>query len=167
MTVLNLVFGRPSREIHPPGFGYLVPRPVGGYSGDDMGILGTVFDSCSLGAQDDVPQASSGITKMTVMLGGPYLSTTSSSFTEADLARVLEILTFQLGRFSPLPDPIYWRAWENAECIPVLGVGHLGRIEEMRQAVDMVGWGGRLEVVGAGVGGVSVGDCLEAGRRVG
>ena len=167
MTVLNLVFGRPNVEIHPPGFGYLIPRPVEGYNKDDIGILGTVFDSCSLGAQDVVSQASSGITKMTVMLGGPYLSESSSRFTEADLSRVLEALTFHLGRFSPLPAPIYWRAWENTECIPVLGVGHLRRVEEMKRALDAFGWGGRLDVVGAGVGGVSVGDCVDAGRKVG
>lgn len=29
------------------------------------------------------------------------------------------------------------------------------------------GWNSRLAVVGAGVGGVSVGDCVEAGRQVG
>jgi len=167
VTVLNLVFGRPSGEIHLPGFGYLIPRPVGGYNEDDMGILGTVFDSCSLGAQDAISRASSGITKMTVMLGGPYLSKSSSRFTEADLSRVLEALVFHLGRPSPLPVPIYWRAWENTECIPVLGVGHLRRIKELRRVLDTFGWGGRLDVVGASVGGVSVGDCVEAGRRVG
>lgn len=29
------------------------------------------------------------------------------------------------------------------------------------------GFAGRMEVIGAGVGGVSVGDCVEQGRNVG
>ncbi len=29
------------------------------------------------------------------------------------------------------------------------------------------GWDGRLDVIGAGVGGVSVGDCVQAGRNAG
>jgi oxygen-dependent protoporphyrinogen oxidase len=47
--------------------------------------------------------------------------------------------------------------------------GHLDRMEEMKMKflTGLDGWGGRLAVVGAGVGGVSVGDCVEAGRRVG
>lgn len=44
--------------------------------------------------------------------------------------------------------------------------GHLERIEEMRNVLKDL-WEGRLEVIGAGVGGVSVGDCVEAGKRVG
>jgi len=46
--------------------------------------------------------------------------------------------------------------------------GHLDRMQEMKKLLTGPdGWGGRLAVVGAGVGGVSVGDCVEAGRRVG
>ena len=39
-------------------------------------------------------------------------------------------------------------------------------MEEMKR-VAREEWEGRLEVIGAGVGGVSVADCVEQGRQVG
>lgn len=45
--------------------------------------------------------------------------------------------------------------------------GHLERMAEMRSVLEDKVWGGRMEVIGAGVGGVSVGDCVEAGKRAG
>jgi oxygen-dependent protoporphyrinogen oxidase len=45
--------------------------------------------------------------------------------------------------------------------------GHLERMAELQEVLGGGPWEGRMEVVGAGVGGVSVGDCVEAGRRVG
>jgi len=52
----------------------------------------------------------------------------------------------------------------NEECIPTYLVGHTARMEELRRAVRER-WGGRMKVVGAGVGGVSIADCVKAGRQ--
>ncbi|KAG6815361.1 hypothetical protein H0H93_010044, partial [Arthromyces matolae] len=169
VTVLSIIFNAPPEKIHPPGFGYLIPRPFEGYPAPTdiptpLGILGTVFDSCALpfGSPSE-----SEYTKLTVMLGGPY---PSSNLSDDELVtHVLEHLTKALGR--SLPSPVVTRLWHHAHCIPTLRVGHLQRMSELRQVLeDREGrgaWRGRLEVIGAGVGGVSVGDCIEAGRRVG
>ncbi|KXN92120.1 Protoporphyrinogen oxidase [Leucoagaricus sp. SymC.cos] len=189
--VLNLIFPTPPSEIHPPGFGYLIPRPREGYptvaSDDQPGILGVVFDSCSASQQDDPTMSpeewyTKGThTKITVMLGGPYplyippSTPTSPSLhnVQPDLPHhiriVLNHISTHLSR--PLPEPIYYRLWRNDNCIPTYSIGHLERMQEMRDVlnkdISSGGWGGKLEVVGAGVGGVSVPDCILAGRNAG
>jgi oxygen-dependent protoporphyrinogen oxidase len=157
VSVVNLVFPLPPSEIHPEGFGYLIPRPASDYSQTVPGILGTVFDSCSLHAQDTSTQ----LTKLTMMMGGPYPSPVSES---VSLPFIMRNLEEHLQR--RLPDPVFWKVWRNEECIPTLMPGHLERMEEMRNVLRDR-WEGRLEVIGAGVGGVSVGDCVEAGKRAG
>ncbi|KAG6831299.1 hypothetical protein H0H92_011506 [Tricholoma furcatifolium] len=170
VTVCTMIFAAPPNTLHPPGFGYLIPRPPIGYSArndilSELGVLGTVFDSCAL------PFASKGeseYTKLTLMLGGPYPVRVPTNDDEL-LSRVLAHLTQALQR--PLPPPVASRIWRRVNCIPTPLVGHVERMEELRSVLresDGRGaWRGRLEVVGAGVGGVSVGDCIEAGRRVG
>ncbi|KAF9564531.1 protoporphyrinogen oxidase [Agrocybe pediades] len=180
VRVVNFVFAAPPKDIHPEGFGYLIPRPPAGYPhSPSPGILGTVFDSCSLHTQD-LPQTEGShyynnapYTKLTMMTGGPYpqpplpeqLCSSESSGNTPDFVRsLLDELRIQLGK--DLPEPVYWRIWNNEACIPTLLPGHLERMEELK-AVLTSDWDSRLAVVGAGVGGVSVGDCIEAGRRVG
>ncbi|KAF8162792.1 protoporphyrinogen oxidase [Crassisporium funariophilum] len=196
VRVVNLVFPCPPSHIIPAGFGYLIPRPPAGYptssssdsdASSPLGILGTVFDSCSLSRQDKLPGGEEEYTKLTMMTGGPYPipplpTSTSYAYTGSTppfIRSLLEELQIQLGK--NVPDPVYWRIWENQACIPTLAPGHLDRMAEMKDVLDMsgpgsaggdkekgaVGWDGRLAVVGAGVGGVSVGDCVEAGRSVG
>ncbi|CAA7264307.1 unnamed protein product [Cyclocybe aegerita] len=178
--VVNLVFQCPPAQVHPEGFGYLIPRHPAGYPTSAIpsspGILGVVFDSCSLHGQDlpliEDYYSKATHTKLTVMLGGPYptlplpaqLACAASDTMPPYVASVLDQLKRQLGR--DLPNPIYWHIWNNEGCIPTLQPGHLERVKEMREALQSYG-GGRLAVVGSGVGGVSVSDCIEAGRQVG
>ncbi|KZP16894.1 Protoporphyrinogen oxidase [Athelia psychrophila] len=163
VTVVNLVFPPPppgAPPLHPAGFGYLVPRPETGYSSRTPGILGTVFDSAALAPQDAAPAGLAKLTKLTVMLGGPHPLTPAHTAPRALLAQ----LAAHLGH--ALPAPLAVRVHRHVACIPTLGVGHVERMGELRAALGAA-WAGRLEVVGAGVGGVSVGDCVEAGKRVG
>jgi oxygen-dependent protoporphyrinogen oxidase len=155
--VVNLVFHAPPSEIHPEGFGYLIPRPSSDYSHNSPAILGTVFDSCSLQAQDTSTQ----LTKLTMMMGGPYPSLVTEN---TSLPFILRNLEEHLQK--RLPEPIFWKVWQNEKCIPTPTPGHLERMEEMRNVLTDQ-WEGRLDVIGAGVGGVSVGDCVEAGKRAG
>lgn len=150
-------------------------------------MLGTVFDSCSLYEQDPSiksdlhPQGN--LTKVTIMTGGPYPVPTLPPFSDLDyigrppdfILSLVDQLSNHLGRTMPLP--IYWRLWNNEACIPTLRPGHLDRMEEMKSilhapshhgsSLNHLSWDGKLAIVGAGVGGVSVGDCVEAGRLVG
>ncbi|KZT54650.1 Protoporphyrinogen oxidase [Calocera cornea HHB12733] len=155
VLLLNLIF--PSFP-HPAGFGYLVPRPLGGYDTqprDTAGVLGTVFDSVALGEQDTLK----GVTKMTMMSGGPY----KRRFGEPYLPEFLAALREHLG--TPVPDPLYHRFVLQKNCIPVPGPSHTVRIAQLRQALLERPYGGRFELVGAEAGGVSVGDCVSAGRE--
>lgn len=180
--------------MHPPGFGYLIPRPEDGYDGTlasepqpgreggeeepepaaepepDLGLLGVVFDTASLPEQDhDGDQADAAkFTKLTAMLGGPYLSaregsSSSSSLSDAQLVEaVLRRISSHLGH--ALPPPAHYAVHRNAESIPTYLIGHTARMRELRRALHER-WGGRMKVIGAGVGGVSVSDCVKAGRQ--
>lgn len=173
---MNIVFPPTKQRIHPPGFGYLVPRPLAGYHvpGTASGFLGTVFDSCALSAQDVQEPAignSGSFTKLTVMLGGPFPITSSHTNIENVVAQLQHHLSPIIHRHAGkrLPWPAYYEAIEQRNCIPVPTVGHLQRMAELLEKLrDPAGpWKGRLEVIGAGVGGVSVGDCIDAGRKIG
>ncbi|KAI1794318.1 Protoporphyrinogen oxidase [Ganoderma leucocontextum] len=170
VTVVNLVFPPTTRPIHPDGFGYLIPRPTTDYPSSSLGMLGTVFDSCALPIQDRLlssPSASpppSRFTKLTVMLGGPYGAPTPSLSSPAFIPTLLDTLRRHLGRTEPLPEPCLVRVREHRDCIPTPTAGHVGRVAELAAAVRER-WGANAAVIGAGVGGVSVGDCVESGRR--
>ena len=118
------------------------------------------------------------------MTGGPYPTPILPLFTDAAynnkppefILSLVDQLSSHLGRTLPLP--IFWRLWDNEDCIPTLRPGHLDRVEEIKSvlhapshhassSLNHLGWDGKLALVGAGVGGVSVGDCVEAGRQVG
>ncbi|KAA1472505.1 Protoporphyrinogen oxidase [Dentipellis sp. KUC8613] len=174
VMVLNLVFAiaHLKEPLHPPGFGYLIPRPEAGYDtqgeGESKtpGILGVVFDTASLAAQDysvlvegsSSPADEVKFVKMTAMLGGPY----PLSSAEIDVDEVLTQLSVHLGTI--LPKPVYHKLHRNASSIPTYLPGHLDRVAEMRKVLQE-DWSGRLKIIGAGVGGVSMSDCIKAGRE--
>ncbi|KAK2465663.1 hypothetical protein APHAL10511_002207 [Amanita phalloides] len=158
VTVVNLVFPVPPDKIHPPGFGYLVPRQTNPNL-DTLPIIGTVFDSCSLSAQDEPPV----FTKVTVMIKGEHpLPATSSSAIPDLILSILSTLSIQLA--TSLSDPVMWRVVVNHNCIPMYTVGHCSRMKELAERTKEE-WKGRLEIVGSGLNGVSVGDCVRAGRK--
>ncbi|KAI0739226.1 Protoporphyrinogen oxidase [Daedaleopsis nitida] len=181
VTVVNLVFPPTPTPIHPEGFGYLIPRPAGGYPapGSSLGMLGTVFDSCALPTQDRYlssasvsafesepksdPAPASRFTRLTVMLGGPYGTPSPAPSSPAFVPTLLDALRSHLGRSEPLPEPALVRVRQHRECIPTPTVGHRARMAELGAAVREH-LGHNAVVIGAGVGGVSVGDCVEAGR---
>ncbi|CAK5265402.1 unnamed protein product [Mycena citricolor] len=158
VTSINLVF--PGKRIWPRGFGYLVPRPQNDYAVDEAGILGVVFDSEALSGQDNLAPGEQ-ITKVTVMMGGPHRNV------DTRIPVVLAHLQYQLNRSKPFPEPLAVKVWENRHCIPMPMPGHLVRMERLQEALKGDLWQGRIEVIGAGVKGVSVGDCIESGRNVG
>lgn len=156
VTVVNLVFPCAPSDLHPAGFGYLVPRPADGYeSATGLGILGTVFDSCALSAQDRA--GSQPITKLTVMCGGPYHA---SSFS-------VEALVDELFRHLRRPKitPIHVGVHKQVDCIPLPLVGHLDRMSEVQRILAERPWNGRLSVIGAGVSGAGISDCVKAARE--
>ncbi|CAL1698977.1 unnamed protein product [Somion occarium] len=175
VTVINLIFPpTPGGAIHPDGFGYLVPRKendteIGKVNYDSLEdrLLGVVFDSCALSAQDVYPPGTNSnrtFTKLTLMLKGASEANMPS---EGDL---LALLSKHLVPRAPIPPPVFMRVHLSKDCISTPSVGHLERMAELRKALGGTEkdsfWGGRFEVLGAGVGGVSVPDCIEQGRRL-
>lgn len=154
------MFDAPSDKLHPPGFGYLIPRAAGSEASDlhpiEKAMIGTVFDSSALSAQD----STKSFTKLTVMLGGPHGAPLPE---QIDIPELVSILSRHLER--SLPQPITYKIHHQIECIPTPTVGHLQRMKELKTALESEPFNGKLKVIGAGVGGVSVGDCVESGRR--
>ncbi|QRV93642.1 Flavin containing amine oxidoreductase [Ceratobasidium sp. AG-Ba] len=148
--VANIIFPPSPSPIHPPGFGYLIPRPPKDYQSAESPVLGCVFDS--------TVSSNSRPTVVTMMLGGPF-STTEPIPRE----KILSTLASHL-RVPSLPEPLLFRYHVQSNCIPTPLVGHLDRMAEMKDAAQRE-WGGRLHVIGSGVGGVSLGDCVRDGRR--
>jgi oxygen-dependent protoporphyrinogen oxidase len=158
VTVVNLVFPCAPSDLHPTGFGYLLPRPLNGYEDPDTDIIGVVFDSCSLSEQDT--RGSAPITKLTVMCGGPYENGSSYFPVETLLARLFQ----QLGRARM--EPIHVRVQRQVDCIPLPLIGHLDRMAELKRILSEEPWHGRLHVSGAGVSGAGIADCVQAARTV-
>ncbi|VDC05711.1 unnamed protein product [Peniophora sp. CBMAI 1063] len=171
VAVMNLVFSTSgaSKSIHPPGFGFLIPRPPNGYpttlTASNPGLLGVVFDTASLAAQDRFHSAGAtpdkpSFIKLTAMIGGPY---GVDSKQPPLLDAVLGQISSRLG--TTIPHPVLTKLHVHIGGIPTYTVGHLERMREMREVAYQRS-DGRLFVIGAGVAGVSVGDCIKAGRDV-
>jgi protoporphyrinogen/coproporphyrinogen III oxidase len=156
VTVINFVFPTSFDKLHPAGFGYLVPRPAEGYESSDNPILGTVFDSCALSQQDE--SGSQPITKLTVMCGGPFNAESIS------IDKILDQLFQHLQR--PRIEPIHVEIHQQRDCIPLPRVGHLERMEEVRRKLNQSAWEGRISIIGAGVNGAGIADCVETARNV-
>ena len=157
--VTNFIFPFSKKPLHPLGFGYLVPRPAEGYDSEEnsQGMLGTIFDTVSMGRQD----TASGYTKMGIISGGPY----HSASTGPNVDILLEDLRNSLGNRYELPDPIYSVTTECRECIPLFEPGHLKWVEKLKGTLKCYGEN-KVQIIGAGIGGVSIPDCIEQGRGV-
>ncbi|TXT07339.1 hypothetical protein VHUM_03059 [Vanrija humicola] len=155
--VVNVVYPLSPSQIHPNGFGYLIPRN----DASPHAALGVVFDSTALPGTGDGPLEGK-ITKLTVMMGGPYWSSYGGSVPAGGAdALVAPALAHLQSTFPVLrgTEPLLVAPHLNAECIPTYAPGHGARLRETHEAIAR-DWAGRLSVVGAGYGGVSVNDCV-------
>ena len=155
--VTNFIFPPSKKPVNPLGFGYLVPRPVEGYESEENseGMLGAIFDTVSMGRQD----TAEGFTKIGIISGGPY----PSASTSPDVGVLLEDLRKHLGGRYELPDPIYSMTTECKECIPLFEPGHPKWVEKLQGTLKYYGEN-KVQIIGAGIGGVSIPDCIEQGR---
>ena len=154
LAIVDIVLG--VADILPiRGFGYLVPRNATNNSDE---ILGVIFDS------DAVPNQSQRLTKLTVMMGGPYWRHRSSFPNEDDVKeRALRALHSQLGlsllTLTSHLENIYARVMTDT--IPQYLVGHPQRMAELKAAIKMhPQWRNRLSLLGYSYGGVGVNDCI-------
>ncbi|KAF9570834.1 hypothetical protein EC968_001375 [Mortierella alpina] len=181
VAVVNLVYASEQAQLTSPGFGYLIPRSENS-AVKHQGLLGVVFDSCAIPAQDQGPSRDHTL-KLTAMIGGHMFEdvvaqqedpTTRSSSTEQtapsknnDLASFFEKTAIDSVRkhLQIEADPEMVKVHINRECIPQYLVGHLQRMQSLDQALRR-DYDGLLAVTGAGYLGVSVNDCIKNAREV-
>ncbi|KAF9961831.1 hypothetical protein BGZ72_001380 [Mortierella alpina] len=178
VAVVNLVYAAEQARLTSPGFGYLIPRSEKS-AVNHQGLLGVVFDSCAIPAQDQGPSQDQTL-KLTAMIGGHMFedvvahqedSTTGSSTEQTSSRRDLESFFKKTAIDSVKKhlqidaDPEMVKVHINRECIPQYLVGHLQRMQSLDQALRR-DYDGLLAVTGAGYLGVSVNDCIKNAREV-
>lgn len=167
MGVINLVFPLPPAQVHPAGFGYLIPRS--GPSQNPEGVLGVIFDSTALDTEGEPP-----VCKLTVMMGGPYWSSYPSTSGRpmerpSNATELVQPALRHLRRVFPhLQDvePVLVRPKLHIECIPTYLPGHGGRLRELHEAISSGPWKDKLSLVGSGYGGIGVNDCVGSAEEV-
>ncbi|WVQ83670.1 protoporphyrinogen oxidase [Cryptococcus sp. DSM 104549] len=165
--VVNLVYPLPPSAVHPAGFGYLVPRPSSTAS-NPSGVLGVIFDSTAL--PSNPPELGGAVTKLTLMIGGPYWSTYTPRLSPPSNPEELIPMAIQhlQSTFPHLKgvEPVLTVANIHHDCIPTYLPGHGARLRELHEAIGASGWEGKLSLVGNGYGGVGVNDCVYSGVGV-
>jgi oxygen-dependent protoporphyrinogen oxidase len=163
--VVSLVFPVPPSQIHPEGFGYLIPRPSDPRT-NPSGILGVVFDSTALPGLDTID----GVTKLTIMMGGPYWSSYQPTLPRPANADDLVPLALEHVR-SVFPatrdlEPALVLRSLHKDCIPTYTSGHAARAKALQQEIAGSKWNGRLSLVGNAFAGVGVNDCVWSAERM-
>ncbi|KAG0260696.1 hypothetical protein BGZ95_004381 [Linnemannia exigua] len=185
VAVVNLVYPAEQARLASPGFGYLIPRSENS-AVKHRGLLGVVFDSCAIPAQDQGASQDNTL-KLTAMIGGHMfneaLSQLSSSSASGSAGSTLELsLTGSHKddvkefftktatdavkkhlKIDATPDLI--KVHIHQECIPQYLVGHLQRMQTLDQSLRK-DFDGLLAVTGAGYLGISVNDCIKNAREV-
>lgn len=164
--VVSLVFPGKAQTYHPDGFGYLIPRSDA--AANPEGALGVVFDSTALPGVDDIG-LDDKITKLTVMMGGPYWSSYGVSQRPDTAAELVEPALRHLRRALPAlanVEPIVISPRLHFDSIPTYLPGHGDRVKEMDAAILKGPWKDKLSLVGNGYGGVGVNDCVWSAEGV-
>ncbi|KAK3808601.1 MAG: protoporphyrinogen oxidase [Benniella sp.] len=181
VAVVNLVYNADNARLASPGFGYLIPRSENS-AVKHQGLLGVVFDSCAIPAQDQGPSRDHTL-KLTAMIGGhmfdevvthPQPSTSQSDdAVQHGSKRNEELVSFFKNvatdavkkhlQIDVPPELVKVHIQRN--CIPQYLVGHLQRMQTLDQSLRKE-YDGLLAVTGASYLGVSVNDCIKNAREV-
>ena len=87
-----------------------------------------------------------------------------SSSLDAELITAVCRASLHISAVALLP-PVHYAAHRNEESIPTYLVGHTTHMGELRCTSSAPAMGGWMKVIGAGVGGVSIADCVKAGQQ--
>lgn len=167
MTV-NLYFRTP--DLHPPGFGYLIPLATSIEQNPER-ALGVVFDSSYSASSPDDEQiigpmqdtVSKRGTKLTVMLGGHYWDGWSAyPSQEEGLQMALSLLKRHL---QITEQPAASSVTLAKDCIPQYTVGYEDKLKNIHSEL-LDRFSGRLRVAGNWIRGVGVNDCLRSAWEV-
>jgi oxygen-dependent protoporphyrinogen oxidase len=152
MWLVNLGYPQQELQRQHRGFGFLVG------SDQQMELLGCSFDSVAWPQQNRGAQ-----TRLTFMFGGarhPHLLDKS----QRDLEELSLLYAWDALGIVRAPEVVSASRLPN--CIPQHTVGHAGRVEEARKALDELS-GGRLSVLGASYdGGVAMNKLLNGAHAL-
>ncbi|KAG0042389.1 oxygen-dependent protoporphyrinogen oxidase [Gryganskiella cystojenkinii] len=168
VAVVNLVYTTNNAMLSSPGFGYLVPRSEDS-AVKHNGLLGVVYDSCSVPTQDQGPSRDQTL-KLTAMIGGHMfdeVTSKESSHSKADLEAFFAKTARNTVRkhLQIEAEPELIKVHIHRECIPQYMVGHLERMQTLDGQLRS-DYEGLLAVTGAGYLGISVNDCIKNAREV-
>lgn len=177
VAVVNLVYNADHARLAAPGFGYLIPRSENS-AVKHQGLLGVVFDSCAIPAQDQGPSRDHTL-KLTAMIGGHMFDevvahpSPQSDAVQHGSKRNEELVSFFKNvatdavkkhlQIDVSPELVKVHIQRN--CIPQYLVGHLQRMQTLDQSLRKE-YDGSLVVTGASYFGVSVNDCIKNAREV-
>jgi oxygen-dependent protoporphyrinogen oxidase len=147
-VTVGLVYGETVTGALPPGFGFLVPRT------EDKRMLGCTF------VHHKFPhRAPDNRGLLRCFLGGSRDEAVLSLSSEEILSTVRRELSDILGITT---EPLAARVYKWPGAMAQYGVGHLDRLERIRQHLQEVP---RLTLAGNGYRGIGVPDCVRTGRE--
>lgn len=137
------------------------------------GILGVIFDSTALAAVDSA-SVRDRVTKVTVMMGGPWWSTYrqdgASGKVPTKAEELVEPAMNHLREAFPAlcnVEPLVAVPRLHRDCIPTYQLGHGDALRELHtHLTGQSPWAGRVSLVGNAFGGVGVNDCVLSAEDV-
>ena len=169
-TVMTVNFYYRTPDLHPPGFGYLIPLATSLEQNPER-ALGVVFDtsySASSAGDEEIigpmqDTVSKRGTKLTVMLGGHYWDGWDSYPTEEEGLQMAKSLLKRHLNITEEPAASAVNLAKN--CIPQYTVGYEDKLKNIHaELLDR--FSGRLRVAGNWIRGVGVNDCLRSAWEV-
>jgi len=162
VAVVNLYYAEGSASGPTGAFGYLIPKTETWEIENPEAALGVIFISKALSSQDTGEFAQGGF-KLSVLMGGEYWRGRSSFPSEDELlAAAKSVVERDLGITA---EPTINQVSLQRECIPQYEVGHWQRVERLEDYLNSTFGQERLKVIGSPVSGVSINECILAGRQ--
>lgn len=169
-TVMTVSLYYKTPGLHPPGFGYLIPRAVSIEQNPER-ALGVVFDTAYspdsvldvdfAGPLQDLVENRG--TKLTVMLGGHYWDGWTAFPTEEEGLQMAKSILKRHLNISE--EPVVHSINLQRDCIPQYTVGYEDRLKKVHDEL-LSEYSGRVRVAGNWVKGVGVNDCLRTAWEV-
>lgn len=169
-TVMTVSMYYKTPDLHPPGFGYLIPRATSIEQNPER-ALGVVFDTAySPSSVLDVDFAGplqdyveNRGTKLTVMLGGHYWDGWTGFPTEEEGLQMAKSILKRHLNISE--EPAAHSINLQRDCIPQYTVGYEDRLKRVHNEL-LSEYSGRVRVAGNWIKGVGVNDCIRTAWEV-
>ncbi|GAB7347586.1 hypothetical protein MBLNU459_g4467t3 [Dothideomycetes sp. NU459] len=165
-TVMTVSLYYKTPDLHPPGFGYLIPRETSSEQNPER-ALGVVFDTAYSPSSVLDPDFAGPLqdfvedrgTKLTVMLGGHYWDGWTGYPTEEEGLQMAKSVLKRHLNISE--EPAVHSINLQRDCIPQYTVGYEDRLKVVHNEL-LQQYSGKVRVAGNWIKGVGVNDCLRS-----